>query len=133
MTIDEAVAHTKEIAERNRKQYKNCPTDRRDIEHQTCEECAEEHEQLAKWLEDYKRLRSISERPYENCHNITCRRKCENEGYIKAINEFANELKSVLPMMVYKDCSEIDYEVDYALYNLRFKIDKIAEQLKENN
>lgn len=57
MTLDEAIAHAREVAERNRKQYKNCPSDRTDIRHQTCEECAEEHEQLAKWLEDYKHIK----------------------------------------------------------------------------
>lgn len=57
MTLDEAIVHAREVAERNRKQYKNCPADRRDIEHQTCEVCAEEHEQLADWLEDYKHIK----------------------------------------------------------------------------
>ena len=57
MTLDEAILHAREVAERNRKQYKNCPSDRTDIRHQTCEECAEEHEQLAQWLEDYKHIK----------------------------------------------------------------------------
>ena len=54
MTIDDAIAHAREVSKRNRKQWKNCPADRRDIEHQTCEQCAEEHEQLAEWLEELK-------------------------------------------------------------------------------
>lgn len=57
MTLDEAIVHAREVAERNRRQYKNCPADRRDIEHQTCEVCAEEHEQLVAWLEDYKHIK----------------------------------------------------------------------------
>ena len=57
MTLDETIIHAREVAERNRKQYKNCPADRRDIEHQTCEQCAEEHEQLATWLEELKFIR----------------------------------------------------------------------------
>ena len=89
MTLDEAILHAREVTERNRKQYKNCPSDRRDIRHQTCEECAEEHEQLAEWLEDYKRLKNIPEHTYDNCHNLTCRRKCEKDGYNKAIDDFA--------------------------------------------
>ena len=59
MSIDEAIKHAREVAERNRKQYKNCPSDRTDIRHQTCEECAEEHEQLAEWLEELKAYREI--------------------------------------------------------------------------
>ena len=52
------------------------------------------------------------------------------KGYNDAIDDFAEELKSILPIAVHQDCSEIDYAVDYALYNMRFKIDKIAEQLR---
>ena len=59
MSIDEAIKHSREVAERNRKQYKNCPSDRTDIKYQTCEECAEEHEQLAEWLEELKAYREI--------------------------------------------------------------------------
>lgn len=52
MKLDEAIVHAREIAKRNREQWKNCPADRRDIEHQTCEQCAEEYEQLATWLKN---------------------------------------------------------------------------------
>ena len=57
-------------------------------------------------------------------------RRQYEKGYNDAIDDFAKELKSILPIAVHRDCSEIDYEVDYALYNMRFKIDKIVEQLK---
>lgn len=59
MTIQEAINHAKDVAERNRKQYKNCPADRRDIEHQTCEICAEQHGQLAEWLKEFQQYREI--------------------------------------------------------------------------
>lgn len=55
----------------------------------------------------------------------------EQEIRNKAIDEFAEAIKSTLPIAVHKDCSEIDYEVDYALYGLRNRIDRIAEQMKE--
>lgn len=67
MSIDEAIVHAREVAERNRKQYKNCTFDRTDIRHQTCEECAEEHEQLAEWLEELKAYREIG--TVEECKN----------------------------------------------------------------
>lgn len=71
MTIKEAISHAKEVAERNRNQYKNCPADRRDIEHQTCEACAEQHEQLADWLEELQQYRAI-------CTVEECRAALEN-------------------------------------------------------
>ena len=59
MKLDEAIVHAREVAERNRNQYKNCPSDRTDIRHQTCEECAKEHDQLAEWMEELKQYRAI--------------------------------------------------------------------------
>lgn len=61
LTLEDAITHAKEVAERNRRQYKNCPSDRTDIRHQTCEECAEEHEQLATWLAELKRYKDLEE------------------------------------------------------------------------
>ena len=52
MTIDEAIVHAREVAEYNRKCNEN--SDCIDIE---CERCAEEHEQLAEWLEELKTYR----------------------------------------------------------------------------
>lgn len=48
----------------------------------------------------------------------------------KVIEELVEEIKSTLPIVVHQDCSEVDYEVDCALYSLRNRIDRIAEQLK---
>lgn len=126
MTLDEAIIHARKVAEKNRRQYKNCPADRKDIKHQTCEECAKEHEQLLTWLEDLKRRieydgELMGSGALNNAHK---------SGYNEAIDDFASELRSTLPIAVHKDCSEIDYEVDCALYNMRFKIDNAVEQLK---
>lgn len=71
MTLDEAIKHCKEKAEELRlkaeqvrdigevisspKQPYNEPVKK-------CRDCAEEHEQLAEWLEDYKRL--LGEKSY---------------------------------------------------------------------
>ena len=85
LSIDEAIAHAREVAERNRKQYKNCPADRRDIEHQTCEQCAEEHEQLAEWLEELKALRDGLKIKCDSLNEAL--EKGKKVGYNKAIDE----------------------------------------------
>ena len=77
MTLDEAIVHAREVAERNRNQYKNCPSDRTDIRHQTCEECAEEHEQLAEWLEELKKYREIG--TPEECREAVEKQKVDKE------------------------------------------------------
>ncbi|MBD8915962.1 MAG: hypothetical protein EGR77_08230 [Pseudobutyrivibrio sp.] len=46
MTIDEAIAHAKEVAEVQRS-------------NEQCNKCAKEHEQLAGWLEELKRYREL--------------------------------------------------------------------------
>ena len=49
MTLDEAIKHAEEVAEEHTKYniYGGF---------ESCDECAEEHRQLAEWLKDYKRL-----------------------------------------------------------------------------
>ena len=66
MTLDEAIAHAREVASRERDLYKLCPedcdglSDCRELKNgkdKGCNKCAEEHEQLADWLEELKALR----------------------------------------------------------------------------
>ena len=121
MTLDEAIAHAREVAVRNRKQYKNCPSDRTDIRHQTCEECAEEHEQLAEWLEELKAIKDNCDGKCTNCSNT--------------------ELPNI------KDCKEMDIGYSYAYktdctgdryikaeevkYLLKLERDKAIDDIKE--
>ena len=90
MTLDEAILHAREVAERNRKQYKNCPSDRTDIRHQTCEECAEEHEQLAEWLEELKFIRQWKSDIMDNfCkYDVNSFEELVTNTRNKAINDF---------------------------------------------
>lgn len=71
MTLGEAIKHCKEKAEELKNQYGELANKRPEpIEEQMrllqekhdCLACANEHEQLAKWLEDYKRL--LGEKSY---------------------------------------------------------------------
>ena len=116
LSIDEAIAHAREVAKRNREQWKNCPADRRDIEHQTCEQCAEEHEQLAEWLEELKVYHQ---------HEVICN-KGYNAGYNKAIDDFAILMKETLN----HDWATTKIS-EQIIYNRLFdKCNEIAEQLK---
>ena len=65
-SIDEAIAHEREVAEEQRKDNENCKYKSEygckgcaDYYSKPCIECAEEHEQLAEWLEDYKRIKML--------------------------------------------------------------------------
>ena len=124
MTLDEAILHAREVAERNRKQYKNCPSDRTDIRYQTCEECAEEHEQLAEWLEElkcYKNDNDFSDYA-DRLHKIAF-----NSGYNKALDDFVEKL------IRYVDCGHLcsPTEVTWSDLSVVEMVKKLAEQLRE--
>ena len=56
MTLEEAIKHAEEVAEEHTKYNRYGGFE-------GCDECAEEHRQLAEWLKDYKRL--LEQEPYE--------------------------------------------------------------------
>ena len=96
MTIDEAIAHAREVASRKFDDRVHCIR------------CAEEHEQLAEWLEELKSYRA-------SVFSGDMTQKMLKEEYCKAVDDFAESVKNLIA-----DSSVI-----------RFKdIDEIAEQLK---
>ena len=96
MTIDEAIVHAREVASRKFDDRVHCIR------------CAEEHEQLAEWLEELKAYRAnegISENVYRFGYKF---------GYNKAVEDTIKSIKE-----------------EYAFTILEEeKIDEIAEQLK---
>ena len=81
MTIDEAIVHAREVASRKFDDRVHCIR------------CAEEHEQLAEWLEELKVLRhganELRSAGYEHGYSV---------GYNKAIDDFvrfANTMPTV--------------------------------------
>ena len=127
MTLVEAILHAREVAERNRKQYKNCPSDRTDIRHQTCQECVEEHEQLAKWLEELKFIRQWkSDVMEEFCrYDVSSFEELVTNARNNAIDDF---VKEICKMIV-----QSENNGNYRFYAVEIKqaIADLAEQLKE--
>ena len=62
LTLEEAIAHAKEVAEKNYRSadFESIDSIDDDIK-VNCVKCAEEHEQLAKWLEDLKSYKEAEE------------------------------------------------------------------------
>lgn len=121
MTLDEAITHAREVAEKQRKDNDNCEYKAEygckgctDYYSKPCIECAEEHEQLAEWLEELKALR--------NGLNIKCNslnealEKGKKMGYNKAIDDFVNACKEDIL------CQTFGLHIN--------GIEKMAEQLK---
>ena len=59
MTIDEAIAHAREVAKRRMAEYENHYDKDAHYYPTQCKKCAEEHIQLAEWLEELKQYRAI--------------------------------------------------------------------------
>ena len=60
LTLEEAIAHAKEVAEKNYRGADFESIDSIDDDIKTnCMKCAEEHEQLAEWLEELKSYKDI--------------------------------------------------------------------------
>ena len=108
MRLDEAIKHAREKAEEQRKDNDTCVVKEeygcKDCAYyysKSCIECAEEHEQLADWLEDYKKLKSIDEDlRLKYCYEDLS--EADNLGYLrgynKAISEVDDLLSADLPM-----------------------------------
>lgn len=118
MTIDEAIAKYKEIANTDA----NCPAHC----NISCDKCVQESEQLAEWLEELK--------DYQDKNKMVVKIDCANseefkdiavklakEQYNKAIDDFVNEIKDELNRFEVKNldtCVLFDF------------IDRKAERLK---
>ena len=98
MTIDEAIAKYKEITNADA----NCPAHC----NISCDKCVQESEQLAEWLEDYKRIKML----------IPIEQALKNE-YNKAIDDLLGGMNQIT-----YNCQDAD--------ELFEKICDLAEQLK---
>lgn len=59
MTIDGAIEHAREVAKRRMTEYENHYDKDAYYYPRQCKKCAEEHIQLAEWLEELKQYRAI--------------------------------------------------------------------------
>ena len=134
MTIYEAIAHAREVAEKQRKDNDNCEYKAEygckgcaDYYSKPCIECAEEHEQLAEWLGELK--------DYRDKNKMVVRIDCVNseefkdiavklakEQYNKAIDDYKSGIKEELERFEVKNLDTC------VLYDL---MDRKAERLKE--
>lgn len=116
LSLDEAIARAREVANEQKRRSGICVQN--DLEcdkFSSCLKCAEEHEQIAEWLEELKAYREDS-----NGYNKEDIELNRNAMYNKALDDFANTLKEnydYLPQIFTKEA--------FVRY-----IDEYAEQLK---
>ena len=120
MTLDEAIKHAREKAEEQRKDNDTCAVKEgygcKDCAYyysKPCIECAEEHEQLAEWLEELKDYRRFNgAKTFDNGFN-----QGEKYGYNKAIGDLTEKI--------------VGYGT-YDYYGNVIDVLEIAEKLKEH-
>ena len=114
MTIDEAIIHAREVAEEQRKA---CDLAWVWDNPDNIKKCAEEHEQLAEWLEELKSYRA-------SVFSGDMTQKMLKEEYNKAVYDFSKRIKR----FTYTSGTESDgYYKIHAICER--DIDEIAEQL----
>ncbi len=128
MTIDEAISHALEVAERQEylstQNHGYCEEKRNVEAREQCAECAADHRQLAEWLTELKQWRRV----YGVCPSYEmCIPECK-EGYNAQIAEYKRLLKSatnVLNMFIPCDedynCSECIKQRQNCEYDDSFK------------
>lgn len=122
LSIDEAIVHAREVADENIKESMDTfPS----LKSKNCIKCAEEHEQLAEWLEELKMYKSLAPRELvsekqRSDRNIEYHKGFKN-GYNKAITDFSTTLVTRLTDAIHsKDVG-----------SMRNLINEISEQLKD--
>ena len=138
MTIDEAIANEREVAKRNRILLDSDELVQKSydayFDKLKCEKCAEEHEQLAEWLEELKVYREIG--TVEECKNSVLDIQ---KAYNKAIDDFAENISlkisdsfiwgKIADCLKSKNINDTSDEIIVYIISIA---NEIAEQLKEN-
>ena len=115
MTIDEAIAHARKVAEMHRKDNDICKYKSQygckgcaDYYSKSCIECAEEHEQLAEWLEELKALKNGLNIKCDNLNEAL--EKGKKIGYNKAIDDAKSVILQTLDNEVLIDTLHLRLE-----------------------
>ena len=91
MTLDEAIAHVKEVTSEQRRRSGIYTVDDSECDKfSNCIKCAEEHEQLATWLEDLKRRREYD----DELMGSGALKNAYKSGYNKAIDNLIAKCKN---------------------------------------
>lgn len=141
MTLEDAIAHAKEVAEKNYRgaDFESLDSVDDDIK-ANCVKCAEEHKQLAKWLEELKSYKEAEEQgllvrlPYNNgalySVNYSSKTIAENVIIEIAINDHAKRFSCLNDNL--RERKFYDYMVGKNVFLTREEAEKKLEEMKNN-
>lgn len=90
MTIDEAISHALEVAER----YERMEDSHDDKLKEECLQCAADHRQLAEWLTELQEIKAADVQPVVYAHktiNVGRRSYCSNCGKLAIMEDFCSK------------------------------------------
>ena len=127
MTLDEAIIHAREVASEQKRRSGTCvQNDSECDKFSTCLKCAEEHDQLAEWLEELKFLKQWKSDIMDSfCkYDVSSFEELIANARNKAIDNF---VKEVCKMIV-----QSENNGNYRFYAVEIKqaIANLAEELK---
>ena len=130
LSIDEAIARERQQAKEQRSRIGTWD----DEYSKKCEVWAEEHEQIAKWLEELKALKeykdnSVSKEAFEKMKS-KAHRHGYRQGYAKAIDEFAEEAIKIVYDSNDRDRNPQPRDM---VADIHYKLMDLAKLLKEQN
>ena len=127
MTLDEAIIHAREVASEQKRRSGACvQNDSECDKFSTCLKCAEEHDQLAEWLEELKFLKQWKSDIMDSfCkYDVSSFEELVTNTRNKAIDDFAKEICKMI--------IQSENNGNYRFYAVEIKqaIANLAEQLK---
>ena len=126
MTLDEVIVHEREVAKEIYVEAMLCHANPDDGKLDDCIERGKYHEQVAEWLEDYKRLKELFSKTFiKDCNT------CEQEIYEKAYKEGQDKGFSDGHFFGYNKAIDNFVKVFTSKTNMENKlVEEISEHLK---
>lgn len=118
MTIDEAITHAREVAKEHRD--KSSPYGELLGNDSDCIKCAEDHEQIAEWLEELKELRQFKNESEDKLCNAIY--EAETSIYNKALEDYHR--------LISEECKSMLIKINPYASHLKDYNDKVLERLK---
>lgn len=121
LTLEDAISHAKEVAEKNYRgaDFESIDSVDDDIK-ANCIKCAEEHEQLAEWLEELKSYKDLDEQ------GLLVRLPCKVGTEVYYILGIPNKTPCAIDKCVFK-LSDID-KIGESLFLTREEAEKKLEE-----
>lgn len=112
LTIDEAIAHAKEVAEEKYNEGFLCHANPDDGKLDECVKCAQEHEQLAEWLTQLKEYQQLEE------HGRLVKLPCKVGDVVYEINTDRNIVSAlkIISTKIYSYAIYFDYQLIDGIY-----------------